>query len=177
MGALGEDGAIGTSLAHVLWQARTDPNFKLAPSVAIQTFCNATTAGAARLPDHEEVLKAAKELPSHTSTAACTDGYKPHAMLFVDEEFSQHRLQRETRLGALLFRPVVRFNSAHYRYVPANGNGNGDGDGDGDDDGGPYRLVQVGIGEDDQLGGLGFRRPPPPAATVGAATARTVRPR
>lgn len=144
--------------------ARTDANFKLAPLLSIQTFCNASSA--AELPDHEEVLKAAKELPSHASTVSCADGYKAHAMLFVDEDFSQHRLQRETRLGALVFRPVVRFNSAHYRYVPMS---------DGED--GQHRLIQVGIGEDDQLGGLGFRQPLPPAATVGAAAARPVRSR
>lgn len=140
--------------------ARTDPNFKLAPALAIQTFCNASTS-AVELPDHKAVLEAAQDLPSHSSPVSCADGYKPHAMLFVDENFSQHRLQRETRLGALSFRPVVRFNSAHYRYVQSER---------GDNCGvGGYRLVQVGIGEDDQLNGLGFRRPPPPAATVEAA--------
>jgi len=108
------------------------------------------------------VLDAAKDLPSHSSPVSCADGYKPHAMLFVDENFSQYRLQRETRLGALAFRPVVRFNSAHYRYVES--------------EPGRYRLVQIGVGEDDQLNGLGFRRPPPPVATVeAAAPARKVR--
>ncbi len=145
--------------------ARTDPNFKIAPSVAIQTFCNAvepTPNASSALPDHAELIKVAHEVPSHTSTVACVDGYKPHAMLFVDEEFSQNRIQRETRMGTLMFRPVVRFNSAHYRYVS-------------NSDGSNPRLVQVGIGHDDHLGGLGFREPPLPEATAGAAAQHLLR--
>lgn len=147
--------------AHPPWQARTDPNFKPVSTVAMQTFCNPVAAEGA-LPDHDQVVRAASEMPTHASKVACSDGYKAHAMLFVDEEFSQCRIQRESRLGVLSFRPVVRFCSTHYRYVPNNNNAA---------ETGSHRLVQVGIGEDDHLGGLGFRQPPPPAATVGVAHA------
>ena len=76
-------------------------------------------------------------------------------MLFVDEDFSNHRAQRETPLGVLSFRPVVRFCSTHYRYVK--------------DVDGKNRVVQVGIGCDEHLGGLGFQQPLPRVATAGAA--------
>ena len=133
-------------------QARTDPNFKLVTDVSMQTFCNPVYSG---LPDHDDMMRAASDLPGHSSMVSCNDGYKPEAMLFVDEEFSQKRVQRETGLVSLSFRPVVRFCSSHYRYVP--------------DVEGRYRIVQVGIANDDVLCGLGFIQPPPREAAAGAA--------
>ena len=76
-------------------------------------------------------------------------------MLFVDEGFAQKSSQRESSLSALLFKPVVRFCSTHYRYVI--------------DDSGSQRIVQVGIGVDEHLDGLGFREPLSREATSGAA--------
>ena len=61
-------------------------------------------------------------------------------MLFVDEGFADHSVQRDTSLSALSFRPVVRFCSTHYQYVDG-------------------RIVQYGIGADENLDGLGFRVP------------------
>lgn len=119
--------------------------------MAVQTFSNAVSSG---LPEHDEMVRCAGSLPSHCSTVCCSDGYKPEAMLFVDENFAQHRVQRETCMSALSFRPVVRFSSSHYRYVQYNN---------------MYKIVQVGIGHDETLGGLGFRQPPPREAAAGAA--------
>ena len=133
-------------------QARTDANLKLTPKLTMQTFTNPVNIGVA---DHDEIMRSAEFLPSHCSTVSCTDGYKPSAMLFVDEHFSQHRLQRETNMVALSFKPVVRFCSSHYKYIK--------------DPSGTNRILQVGIGNDDHLDGLGFRVPLPSEATTGAA--------
>jgi hypothetical protein len=76
-------------------------------------------------------------------------------MLFVDEDFAQRAPQRESSLSALCFKPVVRFCSTHYRYVS--------------DEDGKTRIVQVGIGVDEHLDGLGFRQPLSREAASGAA--------
>tara|TARA_Y100000389_G_scaffold202765_1_gene249086 strand:+ start:2180 stop:2527 length:348 start_codon:yes stop_codon:yes gene_type:complete len=110
------------------------------------------------LPDHEEVVAAAKHMPLNASLVSCADGYRPSAMLFVDEEFASSRVQRETRLGSLLFKPVVRFCSTHYKYII--------------DSSGGKRIVQVGVGRDDQLDGLGFRQPPSSSVRTRAAEGR-----
>ena len=133
-------------------QARTDPSFKAVPCLTLQTFSNPVGTG---LPDHDEIMRTATSTPTHSSMVSCKEGYKPHAMLFVDEGFANYRAQRETSLGALSFRPVVRFCSTHYRYVS--------------DADSKSRIVQVGIGCDEHLGGLGFQQPLPREATAGAA--------
>jgi len=122
--------------------AATPSKTSISSIVAMQTFTNVVTPG---MDSHKSIMAGASDLPLNVSPVRCTDGYKPHAMLFVDEEFAQNRIQRESRMCALSFKPVVRFCSTHYHYVP-------------DADGG-YRIVQVGIGHDDLLGGLGFHRP------------------
>ena len=139
---------------YVYILARTDPNFHLSSGMTAQSFSNA----ASPLPDHEQMVAAAKDMPLNASPVACADGYKASAMLFVDEEFASTRTQRETRLGALLFRPVVRFCSNHYKYIT-------------DPDGGK-RIVQVGVAHEEQLDGLGFRPPLPSRVTLGAASRR-----
>lgn len=136
--------------------SRTDPSFKASSCMSLQTFSNAVATG---LPDHDAILETAKSTPKHTNLVSCKEGYMPHAMLFVDENFADHRVQRESQFSALSFRPIVRFCSTHYRYVkdvnaPEKG---------------AYRIIQVGIGYDDKLGGLGFRQPPPSTTEVGAA--------
>lgn len=113
---------------------------------------------AAELPDHSDVVAAAMDMPMNASLVSCTDGYRASAMLFVDEEFASRRVQRETRLGSLLFKPVVRFCSTHYKYV--------------NDSSGGKRIVQVGVGHEDQLDGLGFRQPPSSLVRTGAAGGR-----
>lgn len=96
---------------------------------------------------------------THCSSVSSSDGYRPHAMLFVDERFADHRVQRDSDMSVLSFRPVVRFCSTHYRYVRGSPYE-------------PYRIVQVGIGADEQLDGLGFRVPSPRG--VAAETAQNL---
>lgn len=105
--------------------------------------------------EHAQISSVAKNMPSHTSKVTCKDGYKSDAMLFVDENFAQNAPQRETSLSALSFKPVVRFCSSHYRYVS--------------DTTGKKRIVQVGVGIDEHLDGLGFREPPSVRVNQGAA--------
>tara|TARA_B100000575_G_scaffold93911_1_gene74860 strand:+ start:4483 stop:4842 length:360 start_codon:yes stop_codon:yes gene_type:complete len=83
--------------------------------------------------DEMQLQEAAKEVPTHSSAISTSDGYLPSAMLFVDEDYVQHRCAREDRIAALSWRPVVRFCSSHYQYVK-------------DKDG--LRIVQTGIGVD-----------------------------
>ena len=137
--------------------SRTDPSFKAASCMSLQTFSNAVATG---LPDHDAILETTASTPNHTNLVSCKEGYEPHAMLFVDENFAGHRIQRESKLSALSFRPIVRFCSTHYRYVKdlkATEKG-------------AHRIIQVGIGFDDKLGGLGFQQPPPSTAKMGAAS-------
>lgn len=143
-------------LNYTYIMARTDSNFTMKAPMAMQTFTNPVECD---VPSREDILGGSHDLPTNTSLVMCKDGYKPQAMLFVDEEFAQHRSQRETKLGVLSFKPVVRFCSGHYHYVN-------------DRDGG-FRIVQVGIGHEEQLGGLGFQQPPPREATAGAANGAT----
>ena len=127
-----------------LSQARTDPNFRVGESPLGQVFCNPCSE-ATKLSSSEEanLQSAASEIPTHSSAISTTDGYLPSAMLFVDEDFVAHRSAREQRIGALTWRPTVRFCSAHYQYVK-------------DQDG--LRIIQVGIGVDKK--GLHFQAPP-----------------
>ena len=66
-------------------------------------------------------------------------------MLFVDEEFANLRAGRESGLSKLLWKPCVRFCSTHYQYIR--------------DRDGP-RIVQVGIGMQDDSDGLRFQAAP-----------------
>ena len=129
--------------------ARTDPNFDLTDmQVAPQAFCNAPRDAAAAM-----AARAARdaELPRSASPVLSTDGYAPEAMLFVDEGFADTRAARGDRIGALLWKPVVRFCSRHYRYRR--------------DADGP-RLVQVGVGANEQ----DFGQPPSPTAAAAEAS-------
>ena len=136
--------------------SRTDPSFKASSCMSLQTFSNAVATG---LPEHNAMLETATSTPNHTNLVSCKEGYMPHAMLFVDENFADHRIQRETQFSALSFRPIVRFCSTHYRYVKDVNAA----------EKGAHRIIQVGIGFDDKLGGLGFQQPPPSTAKVEAA--------
>jgi len=133
---------------YVYIMARTDPNFKVGSSpLGMQVFCNPVGGSHGHF-DEDQAQDAAKTLPTHCSTIAKRDGYKPSAMLFVDEDWAALRSGRESQLGKLLFRPVVKFCSTHYQYVK-------------DEEG--VHIVQTGVGADDVGDGLFV---PPPAATV-----------
>lgn len=142
-----------TNYIYIL--ARSDANFKVSPSLQVQTFTNVV----ADTPEHHEIMSAASEVPTHASKALCADGYKPDAMLFVDEGFASTTAQRSSQLAALSFRPVVRFCSTHYKYCK--------------DSSGKKRVVQVGVGVDDKLEGLSFQVPSSGAANPGAAKKAT----
>ena len=144
--------------------ARSDPSFEAGKTgMGLQVYCNAVgpsdDAAGAAVHDDAQLKQAAAELPTNASPVSCRDGYKPAAMLFVDEEFANMRTAREGNLGKLLFRPVVRFHSSDYRYVLE------------DDE---PRIVQVGIGADEHTNGLGFRQP---ASAGGPAPAASKSPR
>ena len=60
-------------------------------------------------PDLAELGRSMTELPVNASVVHATDGYKPEAMLFVDEEFaSKSRAAREGTFSAIMWKPVVR---------------------------------------------------------------------
>lgn len=140
--------------------ARADPSFRAieASGLGVQAFQNSICppADAAPADDLAQLERDVGTGPSHASALNCQDGYAAHAALFVDEAFSQQRAGREDKLGALAFRPQVRFDSSHYRYVL--------------DAGGP-RIEQVGIGAQDTLSPYGLHFPPPAAPSPPALSA------
>lgn len=132
---------------YLYWKARTDPNFKVEDTpIGMQAFGNVVAAPPDAPPDLAQLSASMHELPVNASPVSTNDGYKPEAMLFVDEEFAgSSRAAREGRMATLAWKPVVRFKTRHYRYVrSAEGS----------------HLVQVGIGAADATGtGLGFAAP------------------
>jgi len=139
-------------------QARTDPNFKVSNApIGMQAFGNPVVVPLDVSPDLDALGASMADMPVNASPVSSTDGYRPEAMLFVDEQFaSASRAAREPSMATLTWKPVVMFKSRHYRYVT------------GVD--GASHLVQVGVGADDATGmGLSFRAPagamvaPPPA--------------
>jgi len=144
--------------SYVYLLARTDPAFKVGETpLSMQVFSNAVSENAQTNVhyDDTQLRAASKELPTHASIVSASDGYKPSAMLFVDEDWSNLRSFREGNLGKLLWKPVVRFCSSHYQYVR--------------DQDGP-RIVQVGVSADDKTDGLNFGLPPArKVAELGAA--------
>lgn len=160
--------------SYVYLLARTDPGFRVgaAASGGMQVFSNPVLS----MYEAQEESSASKEGggplggcaatangegPTHTSAVSSVDGYKPSAMLFVDEEWMQHQAPRESPIGQLMFKPVVRFCSTHYKYVK-------------DENG--LRIVQVGIGARDDSDGLLFREPPVHQAVAPAADRAAGRP-
>jgi len=109
---------------YVYRVARSDPSFRADENVPLQAYGN--TLGHA----------VGENLPTHTSVVSDADGYRPDAMLFVDETWSETSAARSP-MGTYLWRPVVKFYAPHYRYVIS------------PEDGHP-RLVQVGVGVDEE---------------------------
>ena len=123
----------------------------------MQVFCNPVThVPTPKVGEEENLQQAAAELPTSTCAVSSKDGYKPHATLFVDEDWMALRSARESKLGQLVFKPVVRFCSTHYKYVK-------------DEHG--LRIVQVGIGADNSGDGLNFVPPAAPKVAVPSAKA------
>lgn len=74
------------------------------------------------------------DLPSHTNTVDCVDGYRRDKMLFVDEDSLTCPAMRGP-LSRLPWRPYVRFSTLDYKYVDVNGES---------------RIVQIGVGADEE---------------------------
>lgn len=83
---------------------------------------------------HDEHLKNKLAMPSHCNPVLTNDGYRRSAMLFVDETFMDCHPSRDCQVGALVWRPFVRFDSSTLRF---------------DFGGSEPRLVQVNVGMDD----------------------------
>lgn len=84
--------------------ARADPTFQPPKEIPLQAFGNSLG------------VASADDVPTHSSVANDSDGYRPDAMLFVDEAWADTAAARGG-MATLLWRPVVRFDSTHYEYV------------------------------------------------------------
>jgi hypothetical protein len=135
--------------SYLYFKARTDPNFKVSNApIGMQAFGNPVVAPPDAPPDLKALDASMADMPVNASPVSSSDGYRPEAMLFVDEEFaSASRAARGSAMATLTWKPVVRFKSRHYRYVSGVE--------------GTSHLVQVGVGADDDATGtgLGFRAP------------------
>ena len=123
--------------------ARNDNSFRPSAQLSLNAFGNSVC-----LPC--DVEKSA----TTASVVNDKDGYLPSAMLFVDEAFADTATARGP-MGTLMWRPTVKFNSAHYVYSK--------------DDNNVPRIIQVGVGIDDPLAKLHFQPPPPSTPTTEAA--------
>lgn len=143
---------------YVYLRARTDPAFRLdSTNASLQVFGNVVLGE-----QSSNAITDADEMPLNASLVSSRDGYKPSALLFVDEGYADtNRLSREGRTAAYLWKPVVRFCAAHYEYVRR--------------DDGPT-LVQIGIGSDVKVGSsltmASFGVPPAAKATASAALSK-----
>ena len=102
--------------------ARSDPTFKPSASIPLQAYGN--PMGAVQ----------GETLPTHASVASDADGYRPEALLFVDEAWADTAAARGG-MSTFLWRPCVKFQSTHYKYVRDPGTN-------------LPRLVQRGVGAD-----------------------------
>ena len=119
--------------AYTYTLARNMPSFSPKSSITIQAFGNKIGVES---PEDEAM--------THSNAVGGEDGYRPDAMLYVDEKWTSTAASRGA-LGTLLWRPVVRFQSSDYVFVK---------DGDG-----AYRVVQRNLGTNDSVG-QDFGRPP-----------------
>lgn len=112
-----------------------------------QTFTNAACP-----PLGDDPVDEASSMPSHASEIGGESGYRASAMLFVDGGFANSQVARKERIGALMFRPFVRFCSTDYVY-------RNDADG--------LRIVQINIASktvEDPFRALPVSPDQPPAA-------------
>ena len=131
--------------------ARADPTFKPSASIPLQAFGNALG------------VEAGENVPTHTSVANDTDGYRQEALLFVDEQWADTSAARGD-MASLLWRPVVKFVTTHYEYVK--------------DHTGLPRLLQRNVGAADESPMAHFYQPAgeaqrPPLSANSAATQST----
>ena len=124
---------------YVYRMARSDPTFKPSASIPLQAYGN--PMGAVQ----------GETLPTHASVASDADGYRPEALLFVDEAWADTAAARGG-MSTFLWRPCVKFQSTHYKYVRDPGTN-------------LPRLVQRDVGADSERP-QDFGQPAPSAATA-----------
>ena len=124
---------------YVYRMARSDPTFKPSASIPLQAYGN--PMGAVQ----------GETLPTHASVACDADGYRPEALLFVDEAWADTAAARGG-MSTFLWRPCVKFQSTHYKYVR-------------DPSTNLPRLVQRGVGADAERT-QDFGQPASPTATA-----------
>ncbi len=112
--------------------ARADPTFKPDASIPLQAFGNALG------------VEAGENVPTHTSVANDSDGYRQEALLFVDEQWADTAAARGA-MASLLWRPCVKFDTQHYVYVK--------------DHTGLPRLLQRNVGAADEASTSHFCQP------------------
>jgi len=136
---------------YVYRMARSDPTFQPSASIPLQAYGN--PMGAVR----------GETLPTHASVACDADGYCQEALLFVDEAWADTAAARGG-MSTFLWRPCVKFQSTHYKYVR-------------DPSSKKPRLVQRGVGTDpDRPEHFGQPTPHPTAAAAAGLAMRTKQP-
>ena len=129
--------------SYLYYKSRVDTTFRMEDhSVSNQSFANLISSLAEddddSRADLKELSKSELEPLRSASKVLSNDGYKPSAMLFVDEEFHSSQASRSGHLSPLAWQPVVKFSSSHYTFKK-DGNGR------------PF-ILQVGIGVDQAFG-------------------------
>ena len=131
-------------MSFLYYKSRIDSTFKMGDfKISTQSFANLVSSetvlsSAERRVDVQELLKANDEPIQSASAVLTEDGYRPSAMLFVDEEFVQCQASRSGSMSSLVWQPVVKFTSSHYEFKR--------------DAQGVHYVLQVGIGISQHFG-------------------------
>lgn len=112
--------------------ARADPTFKPDILIPIQAFGNSLG------------VESGNNVPTHSSVANDSDGYRQEALLFVDEQWADTAAARGS-MASLLWRPCVKFDSTHYVYIM--------------DSSGKPRLLQRNVSAEDESSNSHFCQP------------------
>jgi len=130
--------------------ARADPTFQPSAKIPLQAFGNSLG------------MACGDDVPTHSSVANDSDGYRSEAMLFVDETWADTAAARGG-MATLLWRPVVRFESTHYAYVR--------------DPSGKPRIVQRNVGASRDTSEAHFCQPATGPARLPLSAKHPARPR
>ena len=112
--------------------ARADPTFKPDARIPLQAFGNSLG------------FACGNDVPTHSSVANDSDGYRQEALLFVDEQWADTAAARGG-MASLMWRPCVKFDTTHYVYVK--------------DPNGLPRLLQRNVGAEDESPSSHFCQP------------------
>lgn len=126
-------------VSFLYYKARVDPTFNikeagLTPLAFTNHVAPPELESGVSTADQLELQRTQTEPLQSASLVSSRDGYKPSAMLFVDEEFFSRQAARQGALAPLVWQPVVKFSSNHYKFVKTAESG--------------PRILQVGIGSD-----------------------------